>query len=261
MPGMRLIAFDLDGTLLDHDKSIPPRSAQLIEELRAHGCLFAVITGRARVPDDVMQTVRPQASATSNGGSIFLAGDLLVEHLLTPAQILAVDALVPEDADVIAFGNDAVYARDPSTQVFDWLSGRTLRPLAEAVNGPVLKFNVRHPEAWRYREAIEALGDLTVTGGVAPYPHFLTVTPARANKGDALREIARALRVPLSRTVAFGDSDNDLAMFQVAGTAVQVGEAECLAGHGHHQVSCAALGLPGWLENYLGELARELPRA
>ncbi|AFZ68687.1 HAD-superfamily hydrolase, subfamily IIB [Deinococcus peraridilitoris DSM 19664] len=258
---MRLIAFDLDGTLLDHDKSIPQRSSRVIEQLRAHGCLFAVITGRARVPDDVMSTVRPQATATSNGGSIAVGEEMLIEHLLTPEQIRAVDALVPQDAEVIAFGTDAVYARDPHTQVFDWLSGRTLKPLEEAARGRVLKFNVRHPEAWRYRETIEALGDMTVTGGVAPYEHFLTVTPARANKGDALRDIARALDVPLAQTVAFGDSDNDLAMFQVAGTAVQVGQAECLVGRGHHQVSCAALGLPGWLEYYLGELARELPRA
>lgn len=255
---MRLIAFDLDGTLLDHDKTIPERSARVIGALRARGCRFAVITGRARVPQDVLEVVRPDATATNNGGDVWAGETLVAQHALTPEQLLAVDAVAPPDAAVIAFGPATVYSREPDQLTFDWLAGRTLKPLSEALSETVLKYNFKHPEAWRYVEQIRGLG-LTVTGGVAPYENFVTVTPALANKGEALREIARALDVPLARTVAFGDSDNDLAMFRVAGTAVQVGEAECLVGAAHTRVSCSALGLPGWLEGLLGELARDLP--
>lgn len=99
---------------------------------------------------------------------------------------------------------------------------------------------------------------MNVTSSVSGDLQYLTVTPEAANKGAALRRIAGALGIPLDHTLAFGDSENDLAMFEVAGVAVQVGEAECLRDSAHHRVSCSALGLPAWLAEYAEELAREL---
>jgi len=255
---MRLIAFDLDGTLLDHDKTIPPRSLDLIERLRSHDVRVAIITGRALVPDDVMEGVRPDATATSNGGVVRVGPDIVAEHGLETGQIEALDDLIPEEAELWAFGPDVVYTRDPARVTADWLVGRDLHPLTDAPHLGVYQLSFRLPDARRLAPDILALGGLTVTGGLSPYESFMTVTHERATKGHALHDIARALSVPMARTVVFGDSDNDIAMFEVAGTSVQVGEAACLVDVAHHRVSCSALGLPAWLEGYAEELAREL---
>ncbi len=94
------------------------------------------------------------------------------------------------------------------------------------------------------------------TGAQPPYPEFLTVTPAGADKGAALSIIAQRLGVPMNRVMAFGDSDNDEAMFAVAGQAVQVGRLPLLEPYAHARVES-----PEHLGEYLHALADTLEAA
>ena len=258
---MRLIAFDLDGTLLDEEKAVPARSLETVAALRERGCLFAVITGRASLPDNVLEGVRPEAWAVNNGGTVVVRGEVVAEHRIPAEQATALLGLPAPGAHVFATDADSkqTYVSDPDNPEHDrWRAEHVLLPLAAARGKPLLRLGIHSLEAAALAQRIHALGDFTVTGGVLPYSEFLTVTPEQANKGEALRQIARALEVPLENTIAFGDSDNDVAMLRAAGVAVQVGDAECLSPHAHHTVSCATLGLPGWLETLSLELAREL---
>ncbi len=95
-----------------------------------------------------------------------------------------------------------------------------------------------------------------VTGAQPPYPEFLTVTPAGAHKGAALTLLAGKLGIPLERTVVFGDSDNDLAMFEVADYAVQSGNLPLLAEHADEQIS-GPEGLAAWLEGLAQQLEEQ----
>ena len=94
---------------------------------------------------------------------------------------------------------------------------------------------------------------LTVTGAQPPYADMMTVTPQGAHKGAGLAALAEALGVPLERSVAFGDTDNDLAMFTVAGYAVQVGTLPLLAPHADEQLA-GPEALPQWLSALADEL-------
>lgn len=258
---MRLIAFDLDGTLLDHDKTIPPRSTDVVLKLKEHGCRVAVITGRARVPEDVLAGIRPDATATSNGGVVRVGETEIARHALTPDQVRAVNAAMPPEASLWAFSDHTIFVRDTDGVQPEWLQGRALKHIDEVGDTPILQMSFSVEKARRFQDAVLAVGGVTLTGGLAPYESFVTVTPEAANKGHALAELAAHFGIDMAHTIVFGDSDNDLAMFQVAGVAVQVGDHACLADHATHRVSCSALGLPGWLEGYVEDLSRELADA
>jgi len=55
--------------------------------------------------------------------------------------------------------------------------------------------------------------------------YYLDITHVLANKGDAVRELARRRNVPLERVAVLGDMTNDIAMFDIAGVSIAMGQA------------------------------------
>lgn len=241
-----LLAFDLDGTLMpDQGREVPAATADALARLRALGVRVAIITGRDTPPRPVREAVQPDAVATNNGGRIEIGGELHAEAHFSPAELEAVLAHELEDARVAVFTADGLYIDlPPGREPEPWMQARGYRPLAEAPREGILKVGFYHPAVAEFAARLRARHPhLVLTGAQPPYPEFLTVTPVGAHKGAALTLIAQALGLPLERTVAFGDSDNDEAMLELAGHAVQVGSLPLLAPHADEQVaSPEALG-------------------
>ncbi|EYB66838.1 HAD family hydrolase [Deinococcus phoenicis] len=251
-----LLAFDLDGTLIpDAGREVPPATVEALSRLRALGVRLAVITGRDLPPPHVLETARPDAVATNNGGRIEIGGQLHAEARFTPAELQAVLAHELEDARVVVFTADGLYVDlPPGREPEGWMRARGSRPLAEAPQEGILKVGFYHPEVAEFAARLrETHPHLVLTGAQPPYTEFLTVTPVGAHKGAALSLIADALEIPLERTVAFGDSDNDVAMLELAGYAVQLGSLPLLAPHAHTQIAG-----PEALGAYLHALADRL---
>lgn len=251
-----LLAFDLDGTLIpEQGREVPPGTAQALARLRALGVRLAIITGRDAAPGPVWEAAQPDAVATNNGGRIEIDGQVHTEARFSAHELEAVLAHELEDARVVVFTPDALYVDlPPGTEPEGWMRARQVRPLAEAPPGGALKVGFYHPGVADFAARLrETHPHLVLTGAQPPYEQFLTVTPTGAHKGAALTLIAEALGVPLERTVAFGDSDNDVAMLELAGYAVQLGALPLLAPHAHARVAG-----PEALGEYLHGLARRL---
>ncbi|GGR89592.1 HAD family hydrolase [Deinococcus sedimenti] len=234
-----LMAFDLDGTLIpDAGRAATPDVIGALGRLRALGVQLAIITGRDTPPGAVREAMQPHAVATNNGGRVLVGEDLHIQAAFTDADLEAVLAHELRGARVVLFTEDALYVDlPPGVEPEAWMQARSFRPFADAPRGGILKAGYYHPDvadlAGRLRDSHP---HLVLTGAQAPYPHFLTVTPEGAHKGAALSLIADALGVPHDRTVAFGDSDNDLAMLEVAAFGVQVGTLPLLAPHASARV-------------------------
>ncbi|WP_034385276.1 HAD-IIB family hydrolase [Deinococcus sp. YIM 77859] len=241
-----LLAFDLDGTLIpDQGREVPGPTAQALARLRTLGVRLAIITGRDTPPRPVREAVQPDAVATNNGGRIEVGGELHAEAHFTPAELEAILAHELADARVVVFTAGGLYVDlPPGREPEPWMQARSFRPLAEAPREGIVKVGFYHPNVAAFAARLRASHPhLVLTGAQPPYTEFLTVTPVGAHKGAALTLIAQALDIPLERTVAFGDSDNDQAMLELAGHAVQLGTLPLLAPHAHEQVaSPEALG-------------------
>ncbi|GGM10562.1 hydrolase [Deinococcus aerophilus] len=230
------MAFDLDGTLIpDQGRRVADDVGAALGRLRALGVKLAIITGRDTPPRDVSEAMQPHAVATNNGGRILVGDELRAEARFSSADLEAVLAHELADARVVLFGAEALYVQLPAGQQPEpWMLARHCLPLDGAPAEGILKVGFYHPQvpdlAGRLRTTHP---HLVLTGAQDPYPSFLTVTPAGAHKGAALALIADALGVPHDRTVAFGDSDNDEAMLEIAGYAVQVGQLPLLERHAH----------------------------
>jgi HMP-PP phosphatase len=234
-----LVAFDLDGTLIaDGSRDIPASTAEALARLKALGVQVAIITGRDLPPDAVREAVQPDAVATNNGGRIEIGGQLHQESRFGPGDLEAVLAHELDDARMVLFAADCLYVDIPENlEPEPWMLLRTHKPISEAPQEDIQKVGFYHPGVADFAGRLRlSHPHLVLTGAQPPYPHFLTVTPDGAHKGAALTLIAEALNVPIEYTIAFGDSDNDQAMLEVAGHAVQVGTLPLLAQHAHQQL-------------------------
>jgi len=251
-----LLVFDLDGTLVpERGREVPLETAQALVRLRGLGVRVAVITGRDFLPPAIWEAVQPDAVATNNGGRIEIGGRVHASAEFTPAELEVVLAHDLLDARVVVSTGDAFYLDLPPDWAPEpWMRTHSFHPLAQAPREGVQKVWFSHPGVADLATRLRAAHpQLVLTGAQPPYGTSLSVTPAGAHKGAALERIAGALDIPLSRTVAFGDSDNDVAMLELAGHAVQVGTLPLLAGHADGQVA-----RPEELGAYLHALAGQL---
>ncbi len=253
-----LLAFDLDGTLIpDGGLTVPQATRHALARLHRLGVAVAIITGRDQPPEDVLDAARPEAVATNNGGTITVGGQPHREARFEPEDLRAVLAHELQNARVIAFTAHTIYVDlPPGTPVPDWFRKRDYLPLSalDTDRTPILKIGFYHPDIRGWRDALsQSHPHLVMTGAQDPYLDFLTVTPTGADKGAALVAIAEALEIDLEHTVAFGDSDNDVAMLEVAGHAVQLGQLALLRPHADEVVAG-----PEALGAYLDRLADRL---
>lgn len=226
-----LLAFDLDGTLMPHPRlDLSEQTLAMLQSWRQLGAKIAIITGRDKLPPAVANVVDLDALATSNGGRLLLEGELHREQHFSPTDLREVLAHELEDATVVLFTSEQLYVDLPANMPpREWMIARNYRPMSQAPTQGVLKLGFYHPKASEHAKRLrQSHPHLVLTGAQDPYLNFLTVTPAGADKAAALSLIAEAFGIPLANTVAFGDSDNDQVMLELAGLGVQVGDLPLL---------------------------------
>lgn len=246
----RLLALDMDGTLLTSNGKITAASRAAIRAAQAVGCEVVLATGRDY--DGVLWSelggVTLDYAITTNGSSLYRVRDrvcLYEECLPSPAVAPVFDWLLQQQVyiDVYIDGRDYVPQEvlpligklDLPEYVIRELAGnRTpivdlvekLRAGALAVQKCTLNFP-RDPDGslHHYAETLHYLqavpGITVVDGGVSN----LEFTVSGTSKAICLARLAGQLDIPLNRTMAVGDSENDLEMLQSVGLGVAMGNA------------------------------------
>lgn len=238
---VRLVATDLDGTLLRNDLSVSPRTRAALDAVREAGVHVVPVT--ARQPVGVRHIAEDCGfdgwALCSNGGlGIHLGtGERLFESTLEAATqralVEALDAEVPgllyvsvRDAGEVFVAQEGYAAlaafedhkREPATM--------GAHALADVLAEPSLKFIVRHPDLPldQLLVRVQGLGleGFEVTHSGAP---FLEVLPEGVSKAWGLAKLCAELGVEQHEVLAFGDALNDVELLVWAGRGVAVANA------------------------------------
>jgi hypothetical protein len=239
----RLLALDLDGTLLRSDKNIDDRDVAAIREVQAAGVTVTIVTGRLHSGSEMAARTCGIAGAIA-----CVEGSHLVD--VTTGATLAHHAMTPEVTEMLrgAFGRhelasfvfdvDAIHHDRGGGAYTSYVStwSPNLRIVDEALHEavwsrkPVAAVAIGEPTA--VGAAAEALRDhadrvFSVSFDVSWFPgkHALLVRAAGPNKGSALAELCTASGCTLADAVAVGDWFNDVPMFEVAGRSFVMGQA------------------------------------
>ncbi len=245
MKNIRLIALDLDGTLLDSQKRLSHRNEEVLKECIRRGIFIVPCTGRIwfGVPEFIRNFPGIRYAITVNGAVIEDVREhrVLDERKLSCEHALELLALAKQFHTMYdayagghAFGEARfldhleVFGVEPELQKMIRSTRENVPDVAEAVRQlgqPVEKVNYFFgdlAERQRAKEALLARGDVLVSSSFA---NNLEINALGASKGDAILRLAKHLDLEPEQTMGFGDGENDISMIRMAGTGVVMGNA------------------------------------
>ncbi|WP_208884946.1 HAD family hydrolase [Streptomyces armeniacus] len=260
----KLIATDLDGTLLRSDDSISRRTRDALDAACARGAAHIVVTGRA-VPwtrHVLAELGHTGLAVCGQGAQVYHAGEQRLLTSVTLDRQLAGVALAKIEAEVgpLALaasrdGLDGAVVVGPGYRHQEGpLPVLPYEDPAELWAAPVNKIYVQHPELTDDElaaKAREVAGDLV--GVMMAGAGIVELLPLGLSKAKGLSLAARRLGVRAAETVAFGDMPNDIPMFGWAAHGVAMANAhpELLAVADEVTASNDADGIAVMLEKLL----------
>jgi HAD superfamily hydrolase (TIGR01484 family) len=232
--GLRLVATDLDGTLLRSDGSVSDRTRRALRRVRESGCEVVVVSARA--PQWLKEIVEDLElglgyAVCSNGALVydFGGGAPLLHHTLAADVSARIVGALRKAAPGVAFAceRESLTFRE-SHYVPLWPTpGMDERVDALAFVGqPVSKLIVQHPHLSQdepYALVVGICGQeatATISGKV-----LVEISAAGVTKAYALAGLCEEIGVDPSSVVAFGDMPNDIPMLESAGRGIAVENA------------------------------------
>ncbi|MFI8434278.1 HAD family hydrolase [Streptomyces sp. NPDC079020] len=232
----KLVATDLDGTLLRDDSTVSERTREALAEVTAAGAAHIIVTGRG-VPwtRHILDDLGYEGIAVcGQGAQVYHAGEHKLLTSLTLDRQLARLALSRIEAEIgplalaasrdgldgeVLFGPGYRIQEGPLPAVF-------VDDATEMWAAPLNKIYIQHPEldddalARSAREAVGSLVDVVMAG-----PGVVEILPLGLSKATGLSLAARRLGVKAADTLAFGDMPNDIPMFGWARHGVAMANA------------------------------------
>jgi Cof subfamily protein (haloacid dehalogenase superfamily) len=237
----RLVATDVDGTLLDPDDRVSPRAGAVIGRLVASGVGFVLVTGRPPrwIPPVAAQLGCVRLAVCANGGVLYdavedrvlwartLDPDALGRLAAAAAETLPGCGLAVERVGAGADGDAAPFVAEPGYR-HAWADGDDVTvERAELLSRPAVKLLVRDPRL-SSDAMVAALAPVIGDDADLTFSHprgLVEVSPPSVTKATGLAEVAQRHGVPAADVVAFGDMPNDLEMLRWAGHGVAMGNA------------------------------------
>jgi Cof subfamily protein (haloacid dehalogenase superfamily) len=221
----RLLALDMDDTLLRTDGTISQRTLAALDSWREAGNTIVIATGR---PTRSIATVLPESLhsvpwITYNGAYIFLKGECIYENLIAPADTHAIIDLVKEALPDCALGLEI-----DNTLFLNRTINRTspyeVVDLVSVAHQPAAKILFFHQEFGTLENVLSLLPTDTRAMLSDKY-NLVQILAATADKTHALRYLITQLGLEMAQVVAIGDDINDVDMIRDSGLGVAVENA------------------------------------
>lgn len=232
----RLVAVDMDGTLLNEKLEISSRTKALIKKAKEQNIQVTLATGR------MYQSVLPFAQEldlaipliTYNGalvkdsatGKVYYHEPIPLEYAKKITEIVK-----KRDVNLNLYLNDTLYVKELNARTELYVSIANVEAVPVGDLGEFLKepptkmLIIGEPDvlAGLAAEVGENLGDRVEITKSKPY--FLEIISQKVTKGQALKSLAEKLGIKQEEVIAFGDNYNDLSMIEYAGLGVAMGNA------------------------------------
>lgn len=228
----KLIATDLDGTIVRFDGTISKRTVNALNGAREKGAILYFVTGRPpRWLADVTEAFGVKnlpITICGNGALTFDVANnsVLAEDLLQPEIALEVIQLlrahIVDASFACEFGDDFRRERTYQPRWDVGMDPTGVEALEEAIDRPMLKLLTRCSSETLSSDDMLQIARAHVSNLVEitysnPEESFLEISAFGVNKGTALAKMAASHGLTSQDCIAFGDNPNDIPMLEWAG--------------------------------------------
>lgn len=232
---IKLLVFDIDGTLVAYGKNaVEPSAQQAINLAKKNGYHLLIATGRTYyyIHDDVLENVNPEHYVTINGACITDGqGNILTAKRFTKEEV-EIMRRYAEDNNlalgfkhnniVAAFGNAELFIKSYNNRgtkhsVFDNTKSTPLYE-TELPMGVFIFASRDHKEKLQ-----KLLPHLEIAYGVGD---TMELFPQGVDKSEAIESVIKEYGYTWDNVLSCGDAGNDIAMLEKAAIGVAMGNAE-----------------------------------
>ncbi|WP_226665945.1 Cof-type HAD-IIB family hydrolase [Metabacillus litoralis] len=223
----KVIFFDIDGTILDHNKEIPLSTKLTIQSLKEQGHHVAIATGRAPFMfEDLRRELDIRSFVSFNGQYVIFENEVIYQNPLNKETLANLLQFADQENHPLVFMSEE-----------NMRSTTGIHPLIEESMGS-LKFT--HPDQNRdyYLEKnIYQTLLFCVSGQEERYKKYedlklirwhdvsTDILPVNGSKAEGIKQLVKRLNIEKENIYAFGDGLNDLEMIEFVGTGVAMGNA------------------------------------
>ncbi|CAG1001501.1 5-amino-6-(5-phospho-D-ribitylamino)uracil phosphatase [Anaerolineae bacterium] len=232
---IRLIAVDLDGTLLNTDHHITPRTRQALSVAGQRGIQVIMATGRPRLTTiPYLQELGLTTPGVFMQGLNIYNGDGSLRHnVLMDSETVRKTAAfaVEHDLTVMIYNHELIATR--YRNAFTDILQAYHEPLPHEFGDKIIDLPDQHPvnklffidDPSRIPQIRAALTERIGSHSTlqTSMPQFLEVLPAGASKGAGLKWLLEDMGISPSEVLAIGDGENDIEMIQLARIGVAMG--------------------------------------
>ncbi|ABS22169.1 Cof-type HAD-IIB family hydrolase [Bacillus cytotoxicus] len=254
---MKLIAIDLDGTLLSKNKMISKENAEAIRKCQEEGHVVAICTGRSIVDiERLLQEVNLQCPIIAENGAVIYKDKTMLkryaiqnEHALDIVEYLEEQGMyyqlyTDKGVYVPKYGEENIRkemevirnldiniseeeVENIAALYLEHTAFHSIESCKSIINKELyvhkfLPFSYDQQKLKRLKEKFQHNSELIIS---ASYWHNLEINHCDAQKGNGLYTLAEYFNIPFENTVAIGDGLNDVSMMQKANVSIAMGNA------------------------------------
>lgn len=235
---IKLIATDLDGTLLNSQHELSLRNAMILQAAREKGVKIVIATGKTPASTRALvERLELDTPGIYNQGLLTVEPDGSIRRQTTlPSAIARQVITFAEDRGftVVAYRGSEILTRKRNNDTalleeYGEPAVREVGPLQNILDTPVNKIiaihraDARRIKALRWHLSVQLNGSSHL---VQPgLDVMLEVLPRGASKGTALKALLADLKIAPEHVLALGDGDNDIEMIEQAGIGIAVANA------------------------------------
>lgn len=224
----KIIFFDIDGTLYDHDKKLPSSTRQAIFDLQKRGHIVAIATGRAPFMfNNLLEELGIDTFVSYNGQYVVLRGEPIYTNSLNREALLRLtDVATEHEHPIVYMTHEDMKANTPDH---------------EHISTGISSLKIDHFPGYdpKYHENNELYQSLLFCKDpedkeyIKLFPEFkfvrwhplsVDVVPAGGSKANGIRKITEELGIAAEDIYAFGDGLNDVEMLKDIANSVAMGD-------------------------------------